>query len=142
MAKITFVCVFIAAVLYLQSSARMGLPLVGHSPGVISRINYGIYFRKIATLDISSQTWTHIFRVQIPIIKVLSPQISHACSESARSPQFCQGHTAARRLIMNAYCTVVKMYETLKTDIVIYQYPNQASNGRTFRNRNGMCSTR
>jgi hypothetical protein len=122
-------CVFIAAVLYLQSSARMGLLLVGHSPGVISRLNYGIYFRKIATLDISSQTWTHIFRVQIPIIKVSSPQISYACSESARSPQFCQGHTAARRLIMNAYRTVVKMYEKLNSDIVI-SIPESSNNWR------------
>jgi hypothetical protein len=128
MTRLALLCA-IAAVMCHESSAKMGSPLVGHSPEVISRLNYGVYFRKIATLDISAQTWTHIFRVQIPRIKVSSPQISSACISSVRSPQFCQGHTAARRLIMNAYRTVVKMYEKLNSDVIVAM-PQSSDNWR------------
>src|SRR6218665_2757492 len=36
---------------------------------IISRTGYGVYFNPVRVIEVKTDTWTHIFDLQIPIMK-------------------------------------------------------------------------
>jgi hypothetical protein len=84
--------------LYVAWSCQQDNVLQDKGTEIISRINYGIYFRKIATLDINTQYWDHVFKIQIPQFDYEVPT-TPACDAAQYSQDFCIGYSAAKNLI-------------------------------------------
>lgn len=62
---------------------------------IVNRINYGIVFEKVATMDAVYDYWTHTYRIQLPAIHRIAPYTVACTNTSTLLNRYCREYQAA-----------------------------------------------